>query len=418
MTIEKFIEELARLVKKYAPLYGIGVHSPIIAQAILESDKGRSELAVNAYNFFGLKWRTGRCPTSNGWYIKVGSEQNADGSYTNSIMKWCKFADMENGVIGYFDFINISNYSNLKGVTDPRTYLENIKADGYATSLKYVDNLMKVIESYNLTKYDNMEEVSKMSKKVFIGVGHGGTDPGASKYLVEKDVNLNMAVACKEYLEANGVVVKMSRTKDENDPVAEEVKECNAFGPDLAVDVHNNAGGGDGFEVIASVTGGVSRTLAENIEGEVKKIGQNSRGIKTRKNSRGTDYFAFIRGTKCPAVIVEGVFVDNAEDAKIADTMAKQKAFGVAYAKGILKTLGIQAVEKPDTSTSVPFKVKVSIVDLNIRTGAGKNYERVKFIEVGTYTIVEVKPGYGSKNGWGRLKSGAGWISLDFVERV
>ena len=48
-------------------------------------------------------------------------------------MQWCKFKDMENGVIGYFDFINIPNYKNLKGVTDPRKYLENIKADGYAT---------------------------------------------------------------------------------------------------------------------------------------------------------------------------------------------------------------------------------------------------------------------------------------------
>ena len=69
-------------------------------------------------------------------------------------MQWCKFADMEGSVIGYFDFINTPNYANLKGVTDPKTYLENIKADGYATSLKYVENLMAVIEKYDLTKYD------------------------------------------------------------------------------------------------------------------------------------------------------------------------------------------------------------------------------------------------------------------------
>lgn len=167
MSKQEFIQKIAALVKKYAPSYGIEVYSPIIAQAILESAYGTSELAVNANNYFGLKYREGRCKTCIGIYDKVGSEQNKDGSYTSSAMKWCKFADMENGVIGYFDFTNISNYSNLKGVTDPRKYLENIKADGYATSLTYVDNLMAVIEKWKLTEYDKKEE-TKMSNSSLV----------------------------------------------------------------------------------------------------------------------------------------------------------------------------------------------------------------------------------------------------------
>lgn len=136
------------------------MYSPIIAQAILESASGTSELAVNAHNYFGLKYRKDRCKTCIGIYTKVGSEQKVDGTYDSSVMEWCKFADMENGVIGYFDFINIPNYANLKGVTDPKQYLENIKADGYATSLNYVDNLMNVISRYNLISYD--KEVNEM----------------------------------------------------------------------------------------------------------------------------------------------------------------------------------------------------------------------------------------------------------------
>ena len=154
MNREDFIKDIASLVKVYAPQYGIKVHSPIIAQAILESACGASELAQNACNYFGLKFRPNRCKTCIGIYTKDGSEQNPDGSYTTSTMKWCKFADMKGGVIGYFDFINIPNYSNLKGVDDPLTYLENIKKDGYATSHSYVKNLMAVIEKYNLTQYD------------------------------------------------------------------------------------------------------------------------------------------------------------------------------------------------------------------------------------------------------------------------
>ena len=80
-----------------------------------------------------------------------------------------------------------------------------------------------------------------MSKKVFIGVGHGGTDSGAVGHLVEKEVNLVEALACKDFLKMHGVEVLMSRAVDENDPVTDEINECNAFEPDLAIDVHNSA---------------------------------------------------------------------------------------------------------------------------------------------------------------------------------
>ncbi len=69
-------------------------------------------------------------------------------------------------------------------------------------------------------------------------------------------------------------------------------------------------------------------------------------------------------------------------------------------------------------STAVPFLVKVLISDLNIRKGPGTDYDRTSFIPVGIYTITEVKSGKGSSTGWGRLKSGAGWISLDYVSRL
>ena len=178
--------------------------------------------------------------------------------------------------------------------------------------------------------------------KVFIGVGHGGVDSGAAANGVkEKDLNLSIALACRDELERHGVSVKMSRSKDEDDPIGEEIKECNAYAPDLAVDIHNNAGGGDGAEVFYHHGGGKGKTLAENILSEIVKLGQNSRGIKTRVNSQGKDYYAFIRNTSCPAVIVECAFVDNASDLRILATEGDKKEMGVAIAKGILKALGV-----------------------------------------------------------------------------
>lgn len=190
--------------------------------------------------------------------------------------------------------------------------------------------------------------------KVFLGVGHGGNDPGAVGYVVEKEVNLIMALACRDYLINNGVEVKMSRTVDENDTLTDEINECNAYNPDLAIDIHNNAGGGDGFEAFYGIAK-VGLPLAQNIETEVKAIGQNSRGLKTRLNSKkNADYYGFIRLIKCPSIIVEGAFVDNKTDVEIIDTVEKQKTFGVAYAKGILKTLGVEAKqEQPQTTKTV-----------------------------------------------------------------
>ena len=71
-----------------------------------------------------------------------------------------------------------------------------------------------------------------------------------------------------------------------------------------------------------------------------------------------------------------------------------------------------------DPAVKVPFLVKVSISDLNIRKGPGTDFGRVRFIEPGVFTIMEVRSGKGSSAGWGRLKSGIGWISLDFVRRI
>ena len=215
--------------------------------------------------------------------------------------------------------------------------------------------------------------------KVFIGVGHGGTDSGAVGYLVEKEVNLVEALACRDFLEAHGVEVLMSRTTDENDPVTDEVNVCNAFEPDLAIDVHSNSGRGDGFEVFYHYKGGLSKDLAENIEAEVKKIGQNSRGCKTKLNSSGKDYYAFIRKTIYPAVICEGFFVDNEADIQIADTIEKQKIFGVAYAKGILRTLGISIKEnlsQPKEDKKAKYFVQIGAYSK--RENAEKQLQKAK----------------------------------------
>ena len=198
-------------------------------------------------------------------------------------------------------------------------------------------------------------------KKVFIGVGHGGKDPGAVAFgYKEAEFNLDIALACRDALRSSGVDVCVSRTSNVTEDLVDRIKECNAFNPDLALDIHNNAGGGDGAEVYHTKWLGKGKTLANNILAEMKKIGQNSRGARVKKNSKGDDYFGFIRQTKCPAVLVECAFIDNATDVKIIDTLAERKAMGVAIALGVLKTLGVTykaptAQKKPATTSKTSF---------------------------------------------------------------
>lgn len=160
MTRELFIQSIADAVKVLAPKYGICVVSPIIAQACLESGYGTSDKAKH-HNYFGLKYRKNRVSCHSGFFTDDSKEQNKDGSYVPIVTDWYSFPDLFSGVEGYFQFINTANYANLKGVTDPHRYLELIKEDNYATSIDYVKNVWRVVESNHLTQYD--KRVNNMS---------------------------------------------------------------------------------------------------------------------------------------------------------------------------------------------------------------------------------------------------------------
>ena len=190
--------------------------------------------------------------------------------------------------------------------------------------------------------------------KVFIGVGHGGNDNGAvANGFKEDSLNLAISLACRDELARHGVTVGISRTKDEADSLADEIKECNAFKPDYAVEIHNNAGGGDGVEIYHHYGGGKGKTLAQNVLNEIVAIGQNSRGLKIKKNDQGKDFYGWIRQTKSPACLVECAFLDNKKDVAIIDTALEQKKMGIAIAKGILKTLGIKWVAEKTYSITI-----------------------------------------------------------------
>lgn len=165
MTNKEFIATIAPIICRVAKERGYNFPSAIIAQACNESAYGRSSLGKNYNNFFGMK-------CGSAWKGKsvnlTTKEEYTVGTLTEIKDNFRVYDSMEDGVNGYFDFINYNRYSNLKDASSSKNYLELIKADGYATSSTYVDNVYSVVTSQGLLEWDSsqLESCPKSNEEI------------------------------------------------------------------------------------------------------------------------------------------------------------------------------------------------------------------------------------------------------------
>lgn len=159
MTNKEFIDMIGKAAVAEYERFKI-LPSLTIAQAILESNWGRSMLSHKAYNYFGMK-------AGSGWkgatYSSKTQEQTPAGQAFTINADFRAYPDVQAGIRGYYVFLQYPRYANLKGVTDYKEACRLIKADGWATDVKYTDKLVSLIEKYGLTKYD--EEVLEVVEK-------------------------------------------------------------------------------------------------------------------------------------------------------------------------------------------------------------------------------------------------------------
>lgn len=265
-----------------------------LAQFILESGYGKSELAQNANNVFGMKKSlSGNTWSGSSWdgksvYTKKTQEDDGSGKLYTITADFRKYPCIEDSIADHSAYLlgakngSKIRYDGLKGCKDYKKAVQIIKNGGYATSTTYVSKLCSIIERWNLTQYDKAEP------------------PAAVKW----------------------------------------------------------------YRVRKSWSDAASQKGAYKVLANAKKCADANPGYS--------------------------VFDDSGK---------------VIYAG--------------KTAVKTPFLVRVDISDLNIRTGAGTNYSRTgQYTGKGIFTILEVKSGQGSDAGWGRLKSGAGWISLDYTTRI
>ena len=187
----------------------------------------------------------------------------------------------------------------------------------------------------------------------------------------------------------------------QNDVLSTIVDKCNNHEVDLDISIHFNSGRNDkkgddatgGTEVYVYSTSSKAKSAAEKICKAIAALGYKNRGVKT-----STSLYV-IKHTNSPSMLIECCFVDDKDDIEIYNykTMAEAIVQGITGKK----------------TTSKSYKVKVSSQTLNVRLGPSSKYPihgKVKRNEV--YTIVD------TENNWGKLKSGAGWISLKYTEKV
>lgn len=146
-----FIRQIAPIMQAEAKKRGYAVVSAAIAQACIESNYGKSQLSAKYHNYYGLK--CGKAWKGKSVNMKTKEEYTV-GQLTTIKDNFRVYDSMEDGVKGYYDFINTTRYANLKTARTAQEYLERIKADGYATSSTYVSTNMGVVNKYDLTSYD------------------------------------------------------------------------------------------------------------------------------------------------------------------------------------------------------------------------------------------------------------------------
>ena len=150
-TQQDFINTIGPIIVREAKLRGYQFPSAIIGQACIESRYGQSYLSQKYFNYFGMKagkyWSGGKASFKT-------QEEYTPGVMTDIVDCFRTYPDMESGVVGYFDFIKYSRYSNLKEATSALDYIKKLGDDGYYTSSSYADTFVKVYNQYSLYQWD------------------------------------------------------------------------------------------------------------------------------------------------------------------------------------------------------------------------------------------------------------------------
>ena len=210
-------------------------------------------------------------------------------------------------------------------------------------------------------------------------------------------------------LKAKGIEVVYTRPNMNVDMELTE-RGKKAKGCDLFISLHSNAASTKvpDYPIAFVPLNGTGTKIGQKLADCVcSTMGTAQKGrTATRKGSTGADYYGVIRGAVSvgvPGIILEHSFHTNAKATEWLLKDDNLRIMAQVEADCIADYLG---------ASKTPYMVRVKIKTLNIRTGPDKNYPSNGHIKPGVYTIVE------EQDGWGKLKSGVGWIYLGYTTRI
>ena len=163
MKKSEFVPTIAPIVQKVNKARGNKLfNSVVIAQAVIETGWGQSNIMMKANAIFGIK-------ATSDWKGKVYNAKTSevyDGvNYTEITACFRAYDSLEESINDYFNLIlGLSRYSKALNADSPRACIQAIKDGGYATSPTYVDNVMSIINANNLTKYDTEDVTDNVSQ--------------------------------------------------------------------------------------------------------------------------------------------------------------------------------------------------------------------------------------------------------------
>ena len=439
MTKQEFIEEISKYVKKYNKQFGINLVSPIVAQACKESGFGTSELAINAKNILGIKLKTNwqkRTPGAIGGYNKKSGEYY-NGVYANPKSIFAVFKSWEECVYNYFVFITtVNNYSGCIGCNNADDYCRFIKAGGYATGPDYdislINDYLNKYDLYKLDKddiiiirpedtipKDNIGGIFKLENSPLVSytnlsTHHSGqrthkidtitihciVGQWTAKQGCDYFARTNKKASCNYIVGRDGDIGLCVEEKNRSWCSSNRDNDQRAITIECASDtIHPYA------ITDAALNSLIALCTDICIRNDIKALKWSYNKYDRINHINGVNMTCHrdFAAKACP-----GDYIYNKEE-YIAQEVNKRLSKTIT---GVINK-PITIITPEDTKTEFkPFLVRVKINDLNIRKGPGTNYDRIKYINPGIYTIVEVQ------GNWGKLKSGAGWINLKYTERA
>ena len=155
-----FIKLIAPDVQKAYKILGKVKPSVCIGMACVESGAGTSKLMFSHSALWGQKVGSGKTAVKywpGEFYVAKTKEEYTVGKHTVIQDAFRSYPDVLTGALNFYELLNTSLYKKVKADADPATQMQQIKDCGYMTSSTEVASVLKYINNYNLTQYDDVD---------------------------------------------------------------------------------------------------------------------------------------------------------------------------------------------------------------------------------------------------------------------